>query len=298
MADITRRRSGELLRGLFELLMQHPDGLQAAKALELLEQRIPPTDYETGSFDSGGRRYEKIVRWGTVDCVKAEWMVKAHGRWTITDAGRKAHKDFADPEAFYKRAVQLYAHWRKGTQKGTPAAGAAPLDEPGEGKGASITYEEADEQAWAQIEAHLTSMPPYEFQNLVAALLRGMGYHVGWVAPPGKDGGVDITAYNDPLGTKPPRMKVQVKRQQQKVAVDGLRSFMALLGNEDVGIFVNSGGFTKDAEEEARTQPSRRVTLLDLEKLVVLWTEHYAKIDEKEKRRLPLVPIYFLAPEG
>jgi restriction system protein len=80
--------------------------------------------------------------------------------------------------------------------------------------------------------------------------------------------------------------------------VEGLRSFMALLGNDDVGIFVNSGGFTRDAEEEARTQPSRRVTLLDLEKLVDLWTEHYAKIDEKEKRRLPLVPIYFLAPEG
>lgn len=298
MADITRKRTGELLRGLFEVLMQHPDGIQAAKALELLEQRVPPSDYEVGSFDSGGRRYDKIVRWGTVDCVKAEWMVKAHGRWSITDAGRKAYKEFSDPEAFYRRAVQLYAQWRKGTQKGTPAAGVAPIEEPGEGKGASITYEEADEQAWAQIEAHLTSMPPYEFQNLVAALLRGMGYHVGWVAPPGKDGGVDITAYNDPLGTRPPRMKVQVKRQQQKVAVEGLRSFMALLGNDDVGIFVNSGGFTRDAEEEARTQPSRRVTLLDLEKLVDLWTEHYAKIDEKEKRRLPLVPIYFLAPEG
>lgn len=298
MADITRRRAGELLRGLFEILMQHPDGIQAAKALELLELLVPPTQYETGTFDSGGRRYEKIIRWGTVDCVKAEWMVKAHGRWSITDEGRKAYKDYQDAEAFYKRAAHLYAQWRKGTPKGAPTSIAAPLDDAGEGKGASITYEEADEQAWAQIEAHLTTMPPYEFQNLVAALLRGMGYHVGWIAPPGKDGGVDITAYNDPLGTKPPRMKVQVKRQQQKVTVDGLRSFMALLGNDDVGIFVNSGGFTKDAEEEARTQPSRRVTLLDLERLVDLWTEHYARIDEKEKRRLPLVPIYFLAPEG
>lgn len=220
------------------------------------------------------------------------------GARALVNYRRKAYKEFADPEAFYKRATHLYAQWRKGTPKAAPASAPGPLDEAGDGKGASITYEEADEQAWTQIEAHLTSMPPYEFQNLVAALLRGMGYHVGWVAPPGKDGGVDITAYNDPLGTRPPRMKVQVKRQQQKVSVDGLRSFMALLGNDDVGVFVNSGGFTKDAEEEARTQPSRRVTLLDLEKLVDLWTEHYAKIDEKEKRRLPLVPIYFLAPEA
>ena len=43
-------------------------------------------------------------------------------------------------------------------------------------------------------------MPPYQFQDLVAALLRAMGYHVAWVAPPGKDGGTDIVAYTDPLG--------------------------------------------------------------------------------------------------
>ena len=91
-----------------------------------------------------------------------------------------------------------------------------------------------------------------------------MGYHVGWIAPPGKDGGVEILAFTDPLGTRTPRIKVQVKRQQQKVAVDGLRSFLALLGNDDVGIFVNAGGFTKDASDEARSQTTRRVTLIDL----------------------------------
>ena len=140
-------------------------------------------------------------------------------------------------------------------------------------------------------------MLPYEFQELVAALLRAMGYHIGWVAPPGKDGGIDIVAYNDPLGTRPPRIKVQVKRQESKVSVDGLRSFMAVLGAEDVGIFVNAGGFTRDAEDEARGQQVRRVTLVDLDRLVKLWKEHYSKLDEAARRRLPLEPIYFLAPE-
>lgn len=298
MADVTRRRTGELLRGLFEILMEHPDGIKAAQALDLLEKKVPATPWETGNFDSGGRRFEKIVRWGTVDCVKAEWMVKAHGNWTITDEGRKAYKDLADPEAFYKRAVYLYAQWRKLTTPKDPPAGiAVPIDSSEDEKGASITFEEAEEQAWAEIERHVTTMPPYEFQKLVGALLEGMGYHVGWIAPPGKDGGVDIMAFNDPLGTRPPRIKVQVKRQQAKVSVDGLRAFMALLGNDDVGIFVNTGGFTSDAETEARFQPSRKVTLLDLTKLVDLWTEHYEKIEEASRRRLPLVPIYFLAPE-
>ena len=72
-----------------------------------------------------------------------------------------------------------------------------------------------------------------------------MGYHISCIAPPGKDGGIDIMAASDPLATRPPRIKVKVKRQQQSVTVDGLRSFMALLSDNDVGIFVCMGGLQK-----------------------------------------------------
>jgi restriction system protein len=133
---------------------------------------------------------------------------------------------------------------------------------------------------------------------MVAALLRAMGYHINWIAPPGKDGGVDILATGDPLATRPPRIKVQVKRQKLSVNVDGLRAFLSLLGDNDVGVFVNTGGFTKDAQESARTQERRRVTLLDLDALVELWIEHYKKLDDAARRKLPLRPIYFLAPLG
>jgi restriction system protein len=80
--------------------------------------------------------------------------------------------------------------------------------------------------------------------------------------------------------------------------VDGLRSFMALLGDDDVGLFVCTGGFTKDAETEARTQEKRRVTLIDLEKLFDLWEQHYEKLTDPARRRLPLRKISFLAPGG
>jgi len=130
---------------------------------------------------------------------------------------------------------------------------------------------------------------------LVAALLRGMGYHVSWVSPPGPDKGIDILAYTDPLGTRNPRIKVQVKRHQDAINVDGLRSFMAVLGDQDVGIFVSTGGFTSAAESEARTQEKRKITLLDLEKLFDLWVEHYDKLTESERRLLPLKPVYYLA---
>ena len=312
MAEVTRRRTGELLRALFQLLMGAPDGLQAREALRQLAAQVTLTPYEADEYESGGRRFDKIVRFATVDCVKAGWMVKEKGVWTITEEGRRAHAELPDPEAFYKRACKLYAEWRaaqpdadmpqtetnesNAKASGHPSAEDADLETTN--KTARITFEEAEEQAWKEISHLLRNMPPYDFQELVADLLRAMGYHVHWVSPPGKDGGIDILAGLDPLGTQSPRIKVQVKRQQQAVAVDGLRSFSSLIRAGDVGLFVCIGGFTRDAEAEARTQTDRPVKLLNLEALFDLWVEHYDKLSDPARRRLPLKPIHFIAPEG
>jgi restriction system protein len=63
------------------------------------------------------------------------------------------------------------------------------------------------------------------------------------------------------------------------------------------GIFVSAGGFTKDAQAFARQQESRRITLIDLERLYELWIEHFSKLDDAAQRRFPLTPIYFLTPD-
>jgi restriction system protein len=56
------------------------------------------------------------------------------------------------------------------------------------------------------------------------------------------------------------------------------------------------GGFTSDAEMEARTKETRKLTLIDLEKLVDLWIDHYDKVSESDKRFLPLRQVHYLAP--
>jgi restriction system protein len=108
MAEVTRKRTGQLLQKLFEILIAHPDGLQAGEALTKLRQSIELTEYEKGIYESGGSRFEKIVRFATVDCVKAGWILKHKGRWNVTDSGKAAHAKFKDPEAFYNEAVKLY----------------------------------------------------------------------------------------------------------------------------------------------------------------------------------------------
>jgi restriction system protein len=274
--------------------MEHPDGMRARDALAELVNRVTLTPYEAGSYAAGGRRFEKIIRFSTIDCVKAGWLQKQKGRWSITEEGQQAYRAYPDAEQFYRTAVALYQTWKKSQPEPEEVE---ESEEEEAGTAAAVTLEEALESAWGEIEHYLGSMNPYDFQDLVAALLRALGYHVAWTAPAGKDGGIDLVATPDALGTQSPRLKVQVKRQQTAVNVDGLRSFMAMLGHDDVGLFVSLGGFTKDASDEARSQQNRKITLIDIERFYDLWVEHYHKMPDADRRRLPLQPIYFLAPE-
>lgn len=292
MAEITARRAGELLRPLFAILIENPEGIRARDAMAELENRVQLTAFEAADYEKhpGVRRFEKLVRFHSINAVKAGWMTKQKGIWYITDEGKTAYAQYADPEAFMREAIRLYRKWAKEQPQPEPDA-----DDPGDEPFASTTLEEAQEAARSVIEAYLLAMNPFDFQDLIASLLRGMGYHIDWVAPPGADDGNDIIAFADPLGARGPRIRVQVKRHQGKADVDALRSFMAVITGDDVGIFVNTGGFTANAGREARRQRST-VTLWDLTRVIELWIEHYDRIDESERVRLLLTPVYYLSP--
>lgn len=274
------------------MLKGHPDGLLASQVLQEVESIVPPTPVEQEMYPNrpNVRRYERTVRFATIGPVKAGWITKNKGQWSLTDDGRAAYDAITDPEAFQREATRLYRQWKRGQPE--PVESEEPAEDD-----AGSTFEEAEEAAWGEIRDYLATMPPYDFQNLVAALLKAMGYHVLWVAPPGPDRGIDMIAHTEPLGTSNPRIKVQVKRQADtKISREGVSSFIGILGAHDVGIYVSAGGFTAEAEREARSQEQRRVTLIDLNRLVELWIEHAARFDETDRQRLPLKPIYFLTP--
>lgn len=295
MAEIGPRRQGELVRGVFAILKDAPEGLQAAEVLRRLALSVPPTPFESSTYEStpNVRRYEKVVRFSTIGTVKAGWLIKETGQWSLTEDGRKAYEQFNDPEAFFRESKRLYRAWKKAQPKKEDAEDSDEVDEEVE---VAATLEEAEEIAWAEIRHYLVTMPPYEFQALVGSLLKAMGYYVLWISPPGADRGIDLVAHTDPLGTTSPRILVQVKRQgDTKIAVDGLRSFLAVLGDQDVGIYISAGGFTSEAEREARSQEKRRVTLINLNRLVALWVEHFDSLDDEDRQRLPLKPVYYLS---
>jgi restriction system protein len=301
---ISTARQGELLRAVFKILLESPNGLPGREALDRMQTIVPFTDYEAGHYPSNPNEKRGVIatRFYTVNCVKAGWLKKSRTAWTVTDEGRAAFETFTDSGDFARESSRRYQAWKREQEVATEAVGEAAIDlgaatSEAEAVTETMSVEIAEEAAWQHIQAHLTSMDPYEFQDLVAALLKAMGYHVGWVSPPGPDRGIDIVAYTDPLGATGPRIKVQVKRRQDKTNVDGVRSFLAVLGSHDVGLYISAGGFTSEAEREVRSQENRRITLIDLEKLFDLWVEHYASIDDADKVLLPLRPVYFLAPK-
>ncbi len=301
MSNMSRQRMGELQRGVFTILLDQPDGLPAKEILSRMTKAVPPTEFEKSDYPKhpGIQRFGKIIRFATIGPVKAGWLIKEKGRWYLTEEGKQAFFKFPNPEEFSRESNRLYYQWANKQPKDATEEEEDLPEEVGPIEGVaevSSTLEEAEETAWNEIEAYVAAINPYDLQKLVAALLRAMGYHVAWISPPGPDKGIDIVAHSDPLGTSAPRIKVQVKRRADKINVDGLRSFMAILSEQDVGIFVSTGGFTSDAESEARTKETRKLTLIDLEKLVDLWIEHYEKVSEADKRLLPFKPVHYLVP--
>lgn len=279
MADITLSRIGELLRSVLELLWNKPEGMPAKEILAFLPEITQLTEYEKGhALLIDAPRYERIVRLATIPLVKAGWLVKNNkGRWYITEDGRQACRRYPNAQELYKQALRSFDEIRQNA----PAY--------------AMVVEEAEEKAWEQIQKFLRETRQAEFQTLAADLLQGMGYHIGWVAPPEKDHGqIDIVAYTDPIGAKGPRIFVQVKHKGQAITMEGLKSFLSILGTNDYGLLISTGGFTRDVKEEIRTDALQRSTLLDLENFFDLWIQHYDKLSQEAKNRFPLKKVYFL----
>lgn len=278
---------------MFDVLADHRDGLRARDVLKEVDLRLGPTSFEEETYEgSDTRRFEKSIRFVTINAVKAGWMVKDAGIWTPTESGLEARVKITDPEEFVLEAQRLYKQWAD-EQPSKDDADEAEVEQ--EIADSSVTLEQAEEASWEEVREALYGIDPYDFQDLVAGLFRGMGYFVEWVAGPGKDRGVDVLALTDPLGTKGPRVKVQVKREQSKTSAPTLRAFFSVLHADDIGVFVNLGGFTSDAMVEARSE-TRRIRLIDATQFFTLWVEHYDDVPDEDRRRLPIRRVAFLLP--
>jgi hypothetical protein len=91
MLQKRRKDTGILVRGLFEVLLNHPGGLPVDAALETSLARF--------SQDKDERVCEQLLR-GCVAPIKAGWLLLNDGGFTLSSAGKQAYQRHSDPDEF------------------------------------------------------------------------------------------------------------------------------------------------------------------------------------------------------
>ncbi len=183
---------------------------------------------------------ESILHFYTIDCIKAGFLRKYNKKWILTKEGEKAIK--LGPEKLLSTANKFYREWVTQKEKDNQKEGDVEEEnikrDIGQAqKALLIQYEDI---AINGLRNFIVDKNPYEFQDLAAALLDAMGYHISDIAQGGPDGGIDIIAYTDPLGTKQPRIIVQVKHKpNDNISSDEIQKLSGTMKRtSDVGIFV------------------------------------------------------------
>ncbi|WP_222434174.1 restriction endonuclease [Comamonas flocculans] len=155
-------------------------------------------------------------------------------------------------------------------------------------------YRDVQSKGFEFIKDKVNALDWEDMQELVASLLRAMGYKTR-ISPKGSDRGKDIVASPDGFGFEDPRIVVEVKhREGSAIGSQQIRSFLGGRHDHDKGLYVSTGGFTKDARYEAE-RGRIPVMLMDLDDLVRALLEHYERMDVEMQRLVPLRKVYWPA---
>jgi len=292
----TQDLASRLVHELLKTLAEHGGEMPARDAINAVGERVELDDWARATYEKTGYiRWESTLLFYTINLVKAGWLIKRKRVWYLTPEGETAislsEHDLLD------RITTAYKEWRA-ERKSAPAKNPNIPDDSEDldhsERIQEIGLQDIEQRAADGIRSKIQDLNPYEMQDLVAALLRGMGYFTPFIAPKGRDGGVDVIAHQDPLGANHPRIKVQVKHRESPATVQEIRELAGLLGKDgDIGMFVSTGGFTKDAKDLQRTTHVH-IETIDIDRFASLWQEFYARLqdEDKELQRLKAVYIY------
>jgi restriction system protein len=293
----SRQLAAKVIHEAFKVLKEAGGTMKGYEVVDQIRKRLKLNEWETHRYEKTGYiRWESILHFFTIDCMKAGYMQKNKGTWVLTPEGELALK--LSPDELLVSAKKSYKEWKTHQKTDEEVKESEEAFEENEEtfeqkqKALLTQYEESAESG---LRNFIARKNPYEFQDMVAALLRAMGYHISFIAAKGKDGGIDIVAYQDALGIKTPRIKVQVKHYpNNSVGPDAIRSLKGLLNaGEEIGLFVTSGKYTSEAQRFAR-EATIHIKLIDGDELIDLWQQHYQKLADEDKNMLPLHAVNFL----
>ncbi len=158
----------------------------------------------------------------------------------------------------------------------------------------AILKEDQIAKAHEFVKDRILKLSSDDMEQLVACILKAMGYKAR-VTPVGPDRGRDVIASPDGLGLQQPRIMAEVKhRPHDSMGAPQIRSFLGALRSSDCGLYVSTGGFTKEAKYEAE-RAFVPITLVDLDELALLVVNNYENFDPEARTLLPLIRVYWPA---
>lgn len=234
---------------------------------------------DTTGDDEHDSRYSRPVIWRTVASRDKLADTSKNSLGTIATLSQIGDDVFADLTA------------AAGTNDDSPSAPAQAADNEttDDDETRRITANEGIEK----IKDRIVALSWEDMESLVAGLLRAMGYRTTLTSK-GGDQGRDVIASPDGLGLTSPRIIVEVKHRGNPMGAPAVHSFIGGLHDSDKGLYVSTGGFTKEALYEAE-RARVPVTLLNLDQFARVFVDNYETTDLETSALLPLTRIYWPA---
>jgi restriction system protein len=167
--------SAKTMFAALQILKQNGGTMPIRILMQEVEKNIELSAWEKSILENTGNiRWQSIMHFTSVDYVRAGFLIKKKGNWTITPEGEDALK--MGVEKLRDEAWLRYKAWYRGKEQTTDEKPVVqPEEENDPAKETMIELETLEERAANGIREYLKSKNPYEFQDLVASLLKAMG---------------------------------------------------------------------------------------------------------------------------
>lgn len=284
----SRRLIASMHKAALSALLEAPDGqLKQAALMRAIESRVALDDWAVETYETTGNvRWRSIFAFASVGLVKAKYVVKERGLWSITEDGRFAVEGVFDSERFLLEIDRRYREWKASQISSLPLLGPVIEDAEEEDEAPELPDDRitkilrtAHEALAAELVDTIKKCDAEFFERLVVKLLLKMGYggsrqEAGEAVGRSGDGGIDGIINEDRLGLD--AIYLQAKRWEGSVGEGPIRDFKGALDAKGAqkGVFITTSSYTPAAKEAARTSRSYKIVLIDGARLAELMTEH------------------------
>lgn len=174
-----------------------------------------------------------------------------------------------------------------------PETHARPEEEAEESENDAVDAAEEVIQATKDYLMRHWSRTSQQFEQVVGAVFRALGY-TATVQQGTRDLGVDVIAHADPLGVTLPILKIQAKSGTSTIGAPAVKQLRGALNIGEKGVLVALGGFSADAKHTE--QNDANLILIDGDRFVELFLSCYDNLSPEIRHRFPLRQVYVVTP--